>query len=146
MKPSIVGYPEDAPWAAEAINHVLDGVLNQRAVHICFGNYGGQPMLKGFWRDLIPFLNALHADHLVLEFARRGYDELPVFADLDPKIALGIGVMDIKDNEVESPELIASRIQTILKVVGPDGFVISTLTVASGCSSAALWIGSCVRW
>lgn len=117
---SIVGYPEDAPWAAEAINHVLDGVLNERAVHICFGNYGGQPMLKGFWRDLMPFLNALHADHLVLEFARRGYDELNVFADLDPKIALGIGVIDIKDNQVESPELIASRIETILNVLGPE--------------------------
>ena len=102
---SIAGFPQDARWAAEAINHVLDGILNEKAVHICFGNYGGQPMLKGFWRDLIPFLNSLHADHLVLEFARRGYDELEVFSDLDPKIGLGIGVIDIKDNEVESPEL-----------------------------------------
>jgi len=115
---SIVGYPEDAPWALEAINHVLDGILNERAVHICFGNYGGQPMLRGFWRDLVPFLNSLHADHLVLEFARRGYDELAVFADLDPKIALGIGVVDIKDNEVESPELIASRIERIVGELG----------------------------
>ncbi len=60
----IAGYPQDSSWAAEAINHVLDGILNERAVHICFGNYGGQPMLRGFWRDLIPFLNSLHADHL----------------------------------------------------------------------------------
>jgi 5-methyltetrahydropteroyltriglutamate--homocysteine methyltransferase len=117
---SIVGYPEDAPWAVEAINRVLDGILNERAVHICFGNYGGQPMLRGFWRDLVPFLNALHTDHLVLEFARRGYDELAVFSELDPKIALGIGVVDIKDNEVESPELIASRIEKIVKELGPD--------------------------
>jgi 5-methyltetrahydropteroyltriglutamate--homocysteine methyltransferase len=117
---SIVGYPEDTPWAAEAINYVLDGILNERAVHICFGNYGGQPMLKGFWRDLIPFLNALRADHLVLEFARRGYDELAVFSDLDPKIGLGIGVIDIKDNEVESPELIASRVEKIVKTLGPE--------------------------
>ena len=116
----IVGSPEDAPWAAEAINHVLDGVMNERAVHICFGNYGGQPNLKGFWRDLMPFLNSLHADHLVLEFARRGYDELGMFADLDPAIGLGIGVVDIKDNEVESPELIASRIENITKTLGSD--------------------------
>jgi len=117
---SIVGYPEDAPWAAEAINHVLDGVLNESAVHICFGNYGGQPMLRGFWRDMIPFLNSLHTDHLVLEFARRGYDELDFFSDLDPKIGLGIGLIDIKDNEVESPELIASRIEKIVKTLGID--------------------------
>jgi 5-methyltetrahydropteroyltriglutamate--homocysteine methyltransferase len=116
----IAGFPQDTSWAAEAINHVLDGILNERAVHICFGNYGGQPMLRGFWRDLIPFLNALRTDHLVLEFARRGYDELQVFSDLDPRIALGIGVVDIKDNEVESPELIAGRIERIVNTVGAE--------------------------
>ena len=41
-------------------------------------------------------------NHLVLEFARRGYDELDAFRDLDPKIGLGLGVVDIKDNEIES--------------------------------------------
>jgi 5-methyltetrahydropteroyltriglutamate--homocysteine methyltransferase len=117
---SIVGYPEDAPWAAEAINHVLDGVLNEKAVHICFGNYGGQPILRGFWRDMIPFLNALRTDHLVLEFARRGYDEIDLFSELDPRISLGIGLIDIKDNEVESPDLIASRIERIVKTLGAE--------------------------
>ena len=114
----IAGYPQDAPWAAEAINQVLDGILNNSAVHICFGNYGGQPILRGFWRDLIPFLNSLRADHLVLEFARRGYEELEVFKDLDERIALGIGVVDIKDNEVESADLIASRIEAAVKILG----------------------------
>jgi 5-methyltetrahydropteroyltriglutamate--homocysteine methyltransferase len=114
---SIVGYPDDAAWAADAINHVLDGILNEKAVHICFGNYGGQPMLRGFWRDMVPFLNRLHADHLVLEFARRGYDELGILNDLDRRIGLGIGVIDIKDNEVESPELVASRIEHIVKTI-----------------------------
>ena len=117
---AIVGYPEDAEWAAAAINHVLDGMLNEKAVHICFGNYGGQSMLRGFWRDMVPFLNLLHADHLVLEFARRNLEELEVLADLDPAIGLGIGVVDIKDNEVESPELIASRIEKIVATLGPE--------------------------
>jgi 5-methyltetrahydropteroyltriglutamate--homocysteine methyltransferase len=116
----IVGFPQDAEWAAPAVNHVLDGVLNQKAVHICFGNYAGQPMLKGFWRNLIPFLNCLHADHLVLEFARRGYDELAEFKALNPKIGIGLGVIDIKDNEVETPELIAQRLENAAKTLGPD--------------------------
>ena len=120
---SIVGYPEDAVWAAEAVNHVLDGVLNEKAVHICFGNYGGQPMLRGFWRDLVPFLNSLRTDHLVLEFARRGYEEMDVLADLNPKIALGIGLIDIKDNGVEQPDLIARRIDHAAKTLGPDRIV-----------------------
>ncbi|HXI28126.1 MAG TPA: hypothetical protein VNG89_06885, partial [Vicinamibacterales bacterium] len=117
---SIVGYPQDAEWAADAINYVLDGIPAAKAVHLCFGNYGGQPMLRGFWRDMVPFLNRLRTDHLVLEFARRGYDELEVLNDLDPRLSLGIGVVDIKDNEVESPELIAARIERIVKTVGSE--------------------------
>lgn len=117
---AIVGAIQDSHWAAEAINHVLDGVLNESAVHICFGNYGGQPMLRGFWHDLIPFLNSLHCDHLVLEFARRGYEELEVFQELDPSIGLGIGVVDIKDVEVETPDVIAARIERIVKTIGQD--------------------------
>jgi 5-methyltetrahydropteroyltriglutamate--homocysteine methyltransferase len=115
---NISGHPEESEWAAAAINHVLKAVRTEKAVHVCFGNYAGQTIQKGFWRDLIPFLNLLHADHLVLEFARRGYDELPVLRDLHPRIGLGIGVVDVKDNEVEPPDLIAQRIERIAKVLG----------------------------
>lgn len=115
---NISGHPEDSKWAAEAINHVIDGIRAEKAVHICFGNYGGQTIQKGFWRDLIPFLNSLRADHLVLEFARRGYGELTDFLQLDRDIGLGVGVVDIKDNEVEEPELIARRIEHIVSIVG----------------------------
>jgi 5-methyltetrahydropteroyltriglutamate--homocysteine methyltransferase len=115
---NISGHPEDAPWALEALNYVLDGIKSTRAIHICFGNYGGQSVQKGFWKDLMPFLNGLHVDHLVLEFARRGYRELEEFKDLDPRIGLGLGVVDIKDNEVESPDLIAQRLDLAAKTLG----------------------------
>lgn len=115
---NISGHPEDNSWAVEVLNHVLDGILVERGVHICFGNYGGQTIQKGFWKNLLPFLNELHTDHLVLEFARRGYDELEAIRDLNPEIGLGIGVVDIKDNEVESPDLIAQRIERIVQVCG----------------------------
>jgi hypothetical protein len=61
----------------------------RKPVHLCFGNYGGQTIQKGFFRELLPFFNGLACDHLVLEFARRGYDELEVFRNLKPSIALG---------------------------------------------------------
>jgi len=117
---NISGHPEDREWALAAINHVLGGIRKpRRGVHICFGNYGGQSVQKGFWRDLMPFLNGLEADHLILEFARRGYDELEVFRDLDPRIGLGLSVIDIKDNLIEPPDLIARRIEHATNVLGP---------------------------
>jgi hypothetical protein len=96
------------------------GRRGQKAVHLCFGNYGGQTIQKGFYKSLLPFFNALDCDHLVLEFARRGYDELDVFKDLKPSIALGVGVIDIKDNEVEAPSAVAAAIEKSVKVLGPE--------------------------
>lgn len=117
---NLTGHPQDAGWAHEPINLVLDAVRGQRALHLCFGNYGGSTIQTGFWRDLMPFLNNLHVDHLVLEFARRGYDELELFKDLRPDIALGIGVIDIKDNEVESADEVARRIELSVRTLGAE--------------------------
>ncbi len=115
---NLPGSPEDGPWAAEAINRVLSGARHGKAVHLCFGNYGGQAVQKGVYKPLLPFFNALECDHLVLEFARRGYDELEVFRDLKPSIALGVGVVDIKDNEAEAPDEVARRVDQAVKVLG----------------------------
>ncbi|TVR67623.1 MAG: methionine synthase [Spirochaetaceae bacterium] len=117
---NLPGHPEDAAWAHESFNNVLSAITGKRGMHLCFGNYGGQSIQKGFWKDMIPFLNKLDLDHLVLEFARRGYEELETFRDLKPEISLGIGVIDIKDNEVETPELVASRIEHAVKVLGAE--------------------------
>lgn len=138
---NLPGHAEDADWAFEPINHVLEAIQGERALHLCFGNYGGQSIQKGFWRDMLGFLNRLKVNHLVLEFARRGYDELEVFKDLREDISLGIGVIDIKDNEIESPDLIARRIEYAVNVLGagrikwihPDcGFWMLKRTVADG--------------
>jgi 5-methyltetrahydropteroyltriglutamate--homocysteine methyltransferase len=117
---NLTGNPADASWAHEPINVVLEAITGKRGMHLCFGNYGGSSIQSGFWADLLPFLNNLKLDHLVLEFARRGFDELDAFKELRPEIHLGIGVIDIKDNEVESPELVASRIERSVKVLGAD--------------------------
>lgn len=112
------GHPEDIGWASQPINHVLSAARGEKAVHLCFGNYGGQTIQRGYWQTVLPFLNALEVNHLVLEFARRGYDELEHFSDLRPEIALGVGVIDIKDNLVETPDEVAQRIETAVKILG----------------------------
>ena len=116
----LTGHAEDAEWAHEPFNLALGGIRGEKALHLCFGNYGGQSIQKGYWKDLMPFLNKLDADHLVLEFARRGYDELEAFKELKPGTKLGVGVVDIKDNEVEATDVIAGRIENAVNVLGID--------------------------
>jgi 5-methyltetrahydropteroyltriglutamate--homocysteine methyltransferase len=45
---------------------------------------------------------------------------LPLLKDVDPKKGIGLSVVDIKDNEVESAELIASRIENAARILGED--------------------------
>jgi 5-methyltetrahydropteroyltriglutamate--homocysteine methyltransferase len=124
---NIPGNPEDAPLAARAMNVVLDAVDagTEKAVHFCFGNYGGQTIQQGNWKALIDFLNALHADHLVLELAHRPADDLAALAQIDSRLKLGLGVIDIKVNHIETADEVAARIDAAEKAVGPGrvGFV-----------------------
>lgn len=116
---NITGNPADGPVAAAAINRVLDAFAGRRAVHLCFGNYGGQCIQKGEWRALVDFLNALRVDHLVLETAHRPPEDLEALRDVDPRIRLGIGVVDVKINQVETADEIARRIECAERVLGP---------------------------
>lgn len=115
----ISGHPDDGPLAARAINVVLDAVECERAVHFCFGNYGGQTVQRGQWRQLVSFLNALHVHHVVLEMAHRPADDLDALRGVRPEIAIGVGVIDVKVNDVETPDEVARRIECAEKVLGP---------------------------
>lgn len=115
---NVPGNPADGPLAAAAVNCVLDAFEGRRAVHLCFGNYGGQTIQKGEWRALLDFLNRLHADHLVLEMAHRPTADLEALKDVDPRIRLGIGVVDVKVNHVETAEEIAASLDRAEGLLG----------------------------
>ena len=117
---NLPGHPGEWKWAAETINKVLKAVPKKAkaAVHLCFGNYGGQSIQKGGWDKLLDYLNALKVDHIVMEVAHRPPEELAVFKGLRREIGFGLGVVDIKRTEVETPEAIARAIERAEKVLG----------------------------
>jgi 5-methyltetrahydropteroyltriglutamate--homocysteine methyltransferase len=117
---NLPGSPDESPWAAEAINRVLRAVKTVAAVHLCFGNYGGQSIQHGTWGKLIDYLNALAVDHVVTETAHRPPEELEVFRGLRPEIGLGLGVVDIKSTEIESADAVARAIEQAAKMIGPE--------------------------
>ena len=138
---NLPGHPEEWSWAAESINVVLDAVKTKAAVHLCFGNYGGQSIQKGSWKNLIDYLNALHVDHIIMECAHRPADELAFFRELRPEIGFGLGVIDVKATEIETPETVARAIERAEKTLGPDrvryvhpdcGFWMLKRTIADG--------------
>jgi 5-methyltetrahydropteroyltriglutamate--homocysteine methyltransferase len=115
---NLPGSPDEWQWAAAAINWVLDAVKTTPAVHLCFGNYGGQSIQKGSWDNLINYLNALHVDHIVMETAHRPPEELAAFRQLRPEIGLGLGVIDVKSTVIESADTIARSIERAESLMG----------------------------
>ena len=113
------GSPDEWRWAAAAINRVLDAVKTTPAVHLCFGNYGGQIDPEGRWDKLIDYLNALHVDHIVMETAHRPPEELAAFRQLRPEIGFGLGVIDVKSTVIESADAIARSIERAETLIGP---------------------------
>ncbi len=116
-EPYYSGFPEDLPWGIKAINALVEGVEARISLHICYGNRYGKPSWEGSYRYLFPAINAAHVQQLTLEFGRRGEDDVRLFQEFDPPFALGLGVIDVKTHDVESPAIVAERIRKALEIV-----------------------------
>ena len=127
-EPFLAGYPDQAQVAVDAINRVFEGVSRDtmRAVHVCYGNRNARPLWEGHYDFLFPAIIKADIDQLVLEFARKGYDDLELFQRYKTDaFSLGLGVIDVKSQEVESPETVAARIRRALNVVSPDRLIVN---------------------
>ena len=116
-EPYISGFPEDLSWAVDAINALVDGVGATIALHICYGNRYGKPSWEGSYRYLFPKILGANVQQLTMEFARRGGEDLDLFREFDTPFELGVGVIDVKTQAVETPEMVAERIRKALDVL-----------------------------
>jgi 5-methyltetrahydropteroyltriglutamate--homocysteine methyltransferase len=119
-EPYYSGFPEDLAWGVRAINAAVEGVDARVSLHICYGNRYGKPSWEGSYRYLFPAVLEARVAQLTLEFARRGEDDVPLFREFQPPFALGLGVIDVKTDEVETPAMVADRIRQALRFVPPE--------------------------
>jgi 5-methyltetrahydropteroyltriglutamate--homocysteine methyltransferase len=124
-EPFLAGYPEQAALAVEAVNIVTDGVPVSWALHVCYGNRYARPSWEGHYDFLFPAVLAARVDQLVLEFARKGLEDLRLIKEYGWPSALGLGVIDVKSSAVETPELVAARIRRSLEYVDPARLVVN---------------------
>src|ERR1700728_28417 len=124
-EPFLAGYPEQAELAVEAVNIVTDGVPVTWALHVCYGNRHARPSWEGHYDFLFPAVLAARVDQLVLEFARKGLEDLNLIKEYGWPHQLGLGVIDVKSAAVETPELVAERIRRALEYVDPGRLVVN---------------------
>ncbi len=122
-EPWMQARPEKARrYGVEALNRALDGVTGPTAVHLCFG-YAAMVREKPSGYSFLPELEQSAARQVSIETAQPNLD-CAVLAGLPSKTII-LGVLDLADETVETPQTVAQRIRRALPHVPAERLVIA---------------------
>jgi 5-methyltetrahydropteroyltriglutamate--homocysteine methyltransferase len=124
-EPLLAGHPEDVQLAVEAVNIVTKDVPVTWALHVCYGNRYARPLWEGHYDFLFPAVLDASVDQLLLEFARKGDEDLRLVERYRWDRVLGVGVLDVKTADVEPVEVVERRIERALEVLPPDRILVT---------------------
>ena len=122
-EPYLQARPEKArAYAVAAINRALEGVGGTTALHTCFGYaHVVKQRLTGY--PLLAELNGCCAHQISIEAAQPKLD-LSLLKILPDK-AIILGVIDLDDPQVETPQVVAGRIREALRFVVPQRLILA---------------------
>src|SRR5262249_27511075 len=96
------------PEAIAAINQVVEGLPAEVHLHCCHSVYRRRSDVRGDYKPLLPYLRALNADRVNLEFAYQGTGEVDDLKLLPERLAVGMGVVDVRGETLQTVEQIAA--------------------------------------
>jgi len=116
-------HPDKArEYGLNALDRALDGVTGTVAVHLCFG-YAAVVHDKPTGYSFLPELETSKAAQVSIEAAQPNLD-LKILERLPSKTII-LGVIDLSDVSVESPEIVAARIRKALDYVPAERVVVA---------------------
>lgn len=122
-EPYLQAKPDKARrFGVAAIDRALAGIPGPTVVHMCFG-YAYVVKSKPTGYSYLPELERCCATQVSIEAAQPRLD-LSILSELPSKTIM-LGVLDLADDMVESPETVADRIRAALAVIPPDRLVIA---------------------
>jgi 5-methyltetrahydropteroyltriglutamate--homocysteine methyltransferase len=112
-EPWMQRFPQRAKqYGVNVVNRALDGVTGTTAIHICFGYAAVVPQKPSSYSFLTELEGSV-ASHVSIEAAQPRLD-LAVLRELPSKVMI-VGVLDLGDRSIETPEVVAARIEAALK-------------------------------
>ncbi len=109
-------------WALRLMNTVLRGIDGMHlGVHVCRGNWSRkeESLLNGTYEPLLTYLTSMQLDQLVLEYATPRAGELAAFEKYAKKREIGLGVVNPRSDDLESPRDVVERVNEALKYFEP---------------------------
>ncbi len=117
------GTDEELAFAGELLGAVFAGMPADRlALHVCRGNWtpDERVALAGDYRPLLGLLSEVPVVTLTLELCTPRAGELEVLAGLPDDRRIGVGVLNQKDQRIETVEEVIHRAEQAIKLFGAD--------------------------
>ncbi|MGH9023407.1 MAG: vitamin-B12 independent methionine synthase, partial [Acidimicrobiia bacterium] len=114
---------EELDFALELVNETVRGIDGIRTgVHICRGNWSRKEkvLLEGNYGPLLPHLVRMEVDQLVLEMATPRAGEVEIFKEYANEKEIGLGVVNPRSDEIESPSVVIERTKAFLQWFDPE--------------------------
>ena len=114
---------EELELAVRLMNETVEGISGVKlGVHVCRGNWSRREdvLLAGNYGPMLPHLVQMNVDQLVLECATPRAGEMEVFKEYRNEKEIGLGVVNPRSDEIETPEQIISRVKEVLQYFDPD--------------------------
>src|SRR6187455_223472 len=122
-EPYMQARPEKArKYGLKALNAALDGVTGTTAVHICFG-YAAIIHVRPEGYSFLPELAASPVKQISIETAQSKLD-CAVLEKLPGKTII-LGVLDLSEMTIETPDIVAARIRRALPHVPAERIVVA---------------------
>jgi 5-methyltetrahydropteroyltriglutamate--homocysteine methyltransferase len=122
-EPWMQQHPDKArAFGLQALNRALEGVTGTVAVHLCFG-YAAVVHQKPEGYSFLAELENSKAQQVSIEAAQPKLD-LKVLESLPSKTFI-LGVIDLSDTAIETPEIVAARIRRALPHAPAERLVIA---------------------
>jgi 5-methyltetrahydropteroyltriglutamate--homocysteine methyltransferase len=106
----------------DSFNASVEGLDAMFSTHLCFSDYNlffpAIERMEQCRQYAVGFANYDSRELGISDEARPGYQVIKKFRDLPYKPALGLGVLDIHSDFIESPELVRDRVLYAVKVFG----------------------------
>ncbi|CAI8023132.1 Methionine synthase [Geodia barretti] len=110
-------------FALRLMNEVAEGIEGVKlGVHVCRGNWSRKEevLLTGNYGPLLPYLVQMNVDQLVLECATPRAGEMEVFKEYANEKEIGLGVVNPRTDELETPAMIVERVNEMLEYFDAD--------------------------
>jgi 5-methyltetrahydropteroyltriglutamate--homocysteine methyltransferase len=118
--PAWTAFPDEAEWAAQALNRAAEGLNIKIGLHVCGGNPRRKRVYFTKYDDLVKGFATAKVDQVSLEHCTLSYNMLTLWDKWKFKGEFAVGVIDQRSDEMETPEVIAKRVRPVLEYFSPD--------------------------